>query len=166
MAKTTVQSDETINEATATNTDKLRDTLKEMEALKAQMAALATEMSESGEVKQAIETLDVLKAESDEFDKQITELMSRKTAVLEEMVPYHELLAMTGNTHPTMSKKRASGTSSATGVKRTPLKDPTTGKVYSSYADACKENGIDVKGASGHVKWVSTMGYDLVQTEE
>lgn len=41
------------------------------------------------------------------------------------------------------------------------LKDPQTGTVYASYAEACAKSDIQVGTASAHRKWTASKGYEL-----
>lgn len=141
----------------------ITQTLAEMQKLKEQMDALAAKSDEGGEITEAVTVLDGLATETDAIDNEVIKLNEARAAVVEKMAPYHELLSLTGHSHKTMSGKRKSG---GAGGARGKVKDSKTGKVYGTGAEACKDQGIEVGGASAFVKWKAAKGYELERISE
>lgn len=142
----------------------ISQTLQEMQKLKEQMEALAAKSDEGGEIDEAVTALDALAVETDQIDNELIKLNEARAVVVDKMAPYHELLNLTGHSHKTMTGTRRK--SAGAGGSRGKVKDPKTGKVYGSGAEACRENGIDVAGASAIVKWKAAKGYDLERVTE
>jgi hypothetical protein len=142
----------------------ISQTLAEMQKLKEMMETLAAKSDEGGEIDEAVTALDALAVETDKIDNELIKLNESRAAVVEKMMPYHELLTLTGHSHKTMTgtRKKAGGA----GGSRGKVRDSKTGKVYGSGAEACRENGIEVAGASAMVKWKSAKGYDLERVTE
>lgn len=145
------------------NENGIEQTLKEMELLRVKMAELAAQSNESGEIDDAVGVLDKLAAETDAIDTQLLKLNEQRSGIVDKMAPYHELLSLTGHSHKTMGAKKKSGGSGGTRGK---VKDSKTGKVYATGADACKDAGIEVGGASAFVKWKQVKGYELERLNE
>jgi len=142
----------------------INETLAQMQKLKEQMEALAAKSDEGGEVAEAVTALDAFAVKADAIDNEVLKLNEKRAAIVVQMEPYHELLTLTGHAHKTMSgaRRKANGVTSSRGK----VKDPQSGKVYSSGAEACRDCDIDVAGASAMVKWKAAKGYELERVED
>lgn len=145
------------------NNTGINQTLKEMQALREKMEMLAAKSDEGGEIDEATEALDALAIETDAVDAEILKLNEQRSGIVLKMVPYHELLSLTGHSHKTMGAKKKTGGS---GGARGKVKDPKTGKIYGTGSEACKDLGIEVGGASAFVKFKAAKGYELERITE
>lgn len=130
--------------------------VEQMKALREQMAALKESMKEKEYDVEAREKVDELKGVITGIDDKMESLREKRKHILDEMRPYEDILKTMGQSRSRTPTARVSGK----------LKDPETGKVYNSYADATRTAKIYTVGQSQHSVWVRSKGYDLEPVTE
>ena len=123
--------------------------IAEMKKLTEQMAALKESMREKKYDVEAREKVDELRGFITGIDEKMKDLRDERKQILDEMRPYEDILKTMGKARAPVSRVRGE------------LKDPETGEVYASYADATRAAGIYTAGQSQHTVWTRQKGYDL-----
>lgn len=129
----------------------------EAEVIQNDFKLLADEYSQKKEQKEAIQNqiselrqqMSNIEAEMAKLEQEMRKLKAIADFVGITLIGYEPIPAKTTTVRKTGKK----------------LRDPKTGQIYNSYADACRAQGIEYGAASAHQVWVRKMGYDLEETE-
>jgi len=127
--------------------------IEEMRLLTEKMTALKESMREQKYDVEARDKVDELKGYITGIDERMTALREERKDILDEMRPYEDILKTMGKARIPSQRTRGE------------LKDPTTGAIYASYAEATREAGLYTAGQSQHTVWTRSKGYDLEAVE-
>lgn len=128
--------------------------IEEMQELAEKMAALKESMREKKYDVEARAKVDELRGFITSIDENMKDLREKRKNILDEMRPYEDILKALGKVRTPVARARGK------------LKDPKTGEIYASYAEATRTEDMYVAGQSQHAVWKREKGYDLEPVTE
>jgi hypothetical protein len=97
------------------------------------------------------------------FPEKLHSLEEKKNELLKELMEISDAIQKLASTLKLNTKVPTAN--ATTVVKSVRLRDPHTGNIYKSYAEACRRYRINYANRSAHRAWIATMTYDLENIE-